>query len=199
MPGTDDCVDVAGPGTGVPLEMPLDLGGTIQPFDVSLSPAAQQILGSVGQTTGSLTTATPYLAFGGAAATVAVSVLAAPVIASAAATAAAHGIGWAYGVTGGTGVVLGNYNQYPNYIDAARSMGANAYNVRPFLWDFLVATGQTWTANQTFLSTSIARGQHFHLATQPLGATGFFASELGYLTSKGVGPNSWQMIHFPLP
>ena len=194
--------------TSVELELPPDLtpncasGQFVNSFghcDIVQNPAALQVFGSVGQTTGSLTRATPYAAFGGAAATVAVSVLAAPVVASAAATAAANGIGWAYGVTGGSGVVLGSYNQYPNYIDAARSIGANAYNMRPFLWDFLAATGQTWTANQSFLSTSIARGQQFYLATQPLGATGFFANELGYLTSRGVGPNTWQMIKLPLP
>ena len=121
-------------------------------------------------------------------------IAAAPAAATAIAQGAARTVGWAYGATGGTGVVLGSYLQYPNYIDAARSLGANVFNVRPWIWSALNLTGQTWTANRAFLDASIARGQQFYLSTAPLGASGYFATELEYLTSRGVGPNQWLMV-----
>jgi RHS repeat-associated protein len=110
---------------------------------------------------------------------------------------AARGIGWAYGLGGGSGVVLGNYDQLNNYLGAAESVGANAFNVAKPLWNALNNVGEAWTANQAFLDASIARGQSFYLATQPLGAAGSFEMELEYLTSRGIGPWSWSMV--PLP
>jgi RHS repeat-associated protein len=106
---------------------------------------------------------------------------------------AARGTGWYYGLTGGTaGVVLG---RYPEYIDAAESMGANALNASPRVFSFFNSAGQWWTLNQSFLNASIFRGQQFFLSNPPLGQEGSnFALELQYLISRGIGPQQWGYV-----
>lgn len=77
-PGTLECVLLAPSGTNMDAPPDLSWIGSTCPVgqvrnalgtcDLPLGPAATQVLGQVGQTTGALTTATPYVAFGGAAA-----------------------------------------------------------------------------------------------------------------------------------
>ncbi len=123
----------------------------------------------------------------------------APAAATGAANVAARGIGWAQGAWGaGTGVVLGSYNQVNNYIEAAQSMRANYFSVPTPVWNVLSYFGQSWTANRAFLDASVARGQQFWLATNPLEATNYFAMELQYLNSIGVGPSAWETVWLPL-
>jgi hypothetical protein len=114
-----------------------------------------------------------------------------------AASLAATGVGWAYGLTGGSGVVLGAYEAFPNYLDAAESTGANALNMGRPIWNMLNAMGETWTANQAFLDASVFRGQQIWLSTNALAAQGSYYLELQYLTSRGVGPDQWLVV--PLP
>jgi hypothetical protein len=47
------------------------------------------------------------------------------------------------------------------------------------------------------MDASIVRGQQFYMSSPVLGASGNYASELQYLTSKGVGPELWQMVPVP--
>jgi hypothetical protein len=124
-----------------------------------------------------------------------------PVAASAAVTGAAYATataaGWYYGLTGaGGGIVLGKYDQLPNYLDAAETYGLNAFNL-PRLWPTLNRFGQAWTANRAFIDASLLRGQQIFLGTAPMGASGNFARELQYLTSRGFGANTWQMLKLP--
>ncbi len=160
-----------------------------------LDQKGSQVVGELGAradaTNGLITAVAGASVVGGAA------VAAAPAVGAAIAKGVATTVGWGYGWTGGTGVVLGSYNQYPNYINAAKSIGANVYNIPGWLWNGLNAVGQTWTANKAFLDASIARGQQFYLSTAPVGATGAFAQELQHLTSKGIGPSQWLIV--PLP
>jgi hypothetical protein len=109
---------------------------------------------------------------------------------------AARVTGWYLGLTGGTGVVLGQYDEYTNYVQAAKSIGANALN-NPRVYNFFNSAGQWWTVNQSFLQASIARGQQFFMSSPVLGATGNYALELQFLMSRGIGPQMWQMV--PLP
>ncbi len=130
-----------------------------------------------------------------AVATLPATVAAAAGTASGAATLAAKGVGWYYAVSGGVGVVLG---RYPDYVNAAKSIGANAFNISPRLYGVLNAVGRAWTANQQFIDTSIRRGQQFYLSNGPLGQDGStFAQELKYLAEKGVGANNWIILHLP--
>jgi hypothetical protein len=169
--------------------------GTYAYTGQELDQKGSQVVGDLGAradaTNGLIATVAGASVVGGAA------VAAAPAVGAAIAKGVATTVGWGYGVTGGTGVVLGGYNQYPNYIDAARSIGANVYNIPGWLWNGLNDVGQAWTANRAFLDASIARGQQFYLSTAPVGTTGAFAQELQYLTSKGIGPSQWSII--PLP
>jgi RHS repeat-associated protein len=121
----------------------------------------------------------------------------APVATGVVARGAATVVGRAYAATGGSGVVLGAYEGYPNYIDAARAMNANAFNIRVWIWTILKFMGEDWTANRAFLDASIKRGQQFYLNTPPLGATGTFARELQYLTSRGIDATKWLMVRRP--
>lgn len=108
------------------------------------------------------------------------------------------GVGLYHGLFGaGTGVVLGQFDKYTNYLQAARSVGANALNVSPRLFTFFATRGQWWTLNSSFLQGSILRGQQFFMSSPVLGATGNYALELDYLISRGIGPQQWQMV--PLP
>jgi hypothetical protein len=123
---------------------------------------------------------------------------------------AAVTVGWSAGVNlsaravglyaafgGGTGVVLGQFDEYTNYIEAAESIGANALNVSRGAYQFFLNQGEFWTLNQTFLSTSMWRGQQFFMSSPVMGATGNYALELDYLMQRGIGPTQWQMV--PLP
>lgn len=49
-------------------------------------------------------------------------------------------------------------------------------------------------ANRAFLDASIARGQQFYMTHPVLGAEGFYAMELQYLISRGIGPDKWVML-----
>jgi RHS repeat-associated protein len=125
-------------------------------------------------------------------------VLAAPALGTATVNIAARATGLYYGLFGsGTGVVLGQYDKYSNYLQAAKSIGANALNVPTRYADFFATRGQWLTLNNSFLQGSILRGQQFFMSSPVLGATGNFAQELQYLTSHGIGPEQWQMV--PLP
>jgi RHS repeat-associated protein len=126
-----------------------------------------------------------------------VSMLGAPMAASSAISIAARGVGWSYGLFGtGTGVVLGNFDAYTNYVTAAKSIGANALN-NEWAYDLFNGAGEWWTLNQSFLNASIFKGQQFFMSTPVLGATGNYALELEYLMTRGIGPQQWQMV--PLP
>jgi len=127
-----------------------------------------------------------------------VAVAAAPVVGAAIVDGAAKAIGWGYGLTGGSGVVLGSYSQYPNYINAAKALGANVYNLPSPVWSMLKEFGATWTANQAFLDASIWRGQQFFLSTAPIGASGTYAQELQYLISKGITAAEWLAVRHPI-
>jgi hypothetical protein len=110
---------------------------------------------------------------------------------------AATTLGWGYGWTGGTGVVLGPLADKPNYAAFAQSIGANAFKVSDRVWNGLGSIGQTWTANEAFLQMSIWRSQQFFLSGGSATARGTFARELQYLTSKGIGPAQWITIKRP--
>jgi hypothetical protein len=115
-------------------------------------------------------------------------VVALPVVIPAASTAVATGIGWSQAAVGaGGGVVLGSF---PAYLRAANAIGANAFNVGGKTWGLLSYLGETWTANRAFLGASIFRGQQFWLSESPEAARygSYFASELQYLTSRGINP-----------
>jgi hypothetical protein len=129
-------------------------GPQLQGSGDALNPFAQQLFNQVAQANGSLTTPTPYWAFGGAATAVA----AIPAAATAAASGAATAEGWGYGLTGGVGIVLGSCTQSPNYIQAARAMGANVWNIPMPVWTALAWTGQLWTANRAVLEASYVYG-----------------------------------------
>jgi RHS repeat-associated protein len=114
---------------------------------------------------------------------------------------AANSIGWGYAwIGGGTGVVLGPWRAAAgslNYVQTARAIGANAYNVPTWLWQGLNYFGESWTANRAFLQMSIWRGQQFFMSAETESATGTFARELQYLISKGIRPNQWIRVMGP--
>jgi hypothetical protein len=126
-----------------------------------------------------------------AAPAVAEGVLATPGIAM---NAAARTYGLYLGATGAAGVVLGQFDELTNYVEAGESMGANYLNVRPGVYNFFSNAGAWWTLNQGFLQASVYRGQQFYMSSPVLGATGNFAFELEYLTSQGVGPAQWLTV-----
>jgi RHS repeat-associated protein len=133
--------------------------------------------------------------FAGATLGVVAGVAAVPAIAAAPGAAVgvgARGIGWAAGLTGGTGVVLG---KFPQYVETAEALGANKFSINPALYTFLNNFGHAWTANQAFIDASVFRGQQFFLST--VGASGSYAQELEYLKSIGIGPESWQGAFLP--
>jgi RHS repeat-associated protein len=128
-------------------------------------------------------------------------VLAAPAVAEGllatpgiAINAAARGYGLYLGVTGTTGVVLGQFDEFTNYVEAGESMGANYLNLSPGAYNFFSNAGAWWTLNQSFLQASVSRGQQFYMSSPVIGATGNFALELDYLTSQGVGPAQWLTV-----
>ncbi len=124
--------------------------------------------------------------------------LAAPAIGGVIAQGVASTVGWGYGLAGGSGVVIGLFDEYPSYIEAAEATGANLFNLSKPLWSALSYFGETWTANRAFIDASIWRGQQFFLNTAPLGVEGTtYARELQYLTSRGVGPAQWLMLQRP--
>jgi hypothetical protein len=88
------------------------------------------------------------------------------------------------------GVVLGQYGGYTDYIQAANSIGANALNLSPSVYNFFQNQGQWLTLNGAFLNASISRGQQFFTSSEVSEATGTFFWELQYLISKGIGPDS---------
>jgi RHS repeat-associated protein len=168
-------------------DLPLAPGSPLGNGDVAAGAMAQQVFQGNRQLWNSANT------WGNAAFYGTGAVLAAPATIEGAATVAAHGIGWAYGLTGGSGVVLGQWNQIPNYIDAAKQMGANYLNIWTPLYNGLNKMGVAWTANQAFLDASILRGQQFYLSTAPSVASGTYAMELQYLISRGIGASQWLM------
>ncbi|MGE0407558.1 MAG: RHS repeat-associated core domain-containing protein [Candidatus Korobacteraceae bacterium] len=96
---------------------------------------------------------------------------------------AAKGVGWYAGLTGGGGVVLG---KYPDYVNAARAIGANALNLGDRTWRMFDWLGESWTVNKAFLDASIARGQQFYTTTPLPQATGWLYMELQYLSNRGA-------------
>jgi len=110
---------------------------------------------------------------------------------------AARVTGWYLGLTGGTGVVLGKYDQFMNYIDVAKGIGGNALNVSPDVYSFFNSAGQWWTLNQSFLQASLFRGQQIYMASPVVGATGNYALEIQFLMSRGIGPQMWTMMTLP--
>ena len=136
-----------------------------------------------------------YIAATGVEAGAAAAVFAGPAVAT---NLAARGLGWYYGLFGtGSGVVLGQFDEYTNYISAAKSMGANALNASNSTYNFFLSRGEWWTLNQSFLNASIFRGQQFFMSSPVLGAEGNYWMELYYLSSRGIGPEQWQMVPVP--
>jgi hypothetical protein len=110
-------------------------------------------------------------------------------------TIAARGVGYYMAVTGGSGVVIGNY---PQYVDAARMIGANAFNIGQRTYGLLEYFGEAGTANRTFLDVSLRMGQQIYLSSAPLGQAGSqFGMELQYLSTRGCGPQCWIMLAEP--
>jgi hypothetical protein len=119
--------------------------------------------------------------------------IAGPELASTAAGLAARGIGAYYATAaGGTAAVLG---RYPEYLDAAESMGANVFNMPARLYGVVDWAGESWTANQAFLDRVVSSGQQIYLASPPLGQEGsVFQDEMFYLTGTGAGADTWLMV-----
>jgi hypothetical protein len=107
---------------------------------------------------------------------------------------AARGFGWYYGLTGGSGVVLGTYEE--NYLEAAQQIGANALNAPQSVYKFFSNADQWWTLNQSFLQSSIFRGQQFYLNSEPTGTGGFYM-EMRYLQSRGIDPFTLPRVLIP--
>jgi hypothetical protein len=103
-------------------------------------------------------------------------------------------------IESGASVILGSYDQVPNYAEIAASLGANIFDPPQRLWKFLTASSETWTATQTFLDTAIRRNSLFCLLTPPLAALrgGSYWTELDYLISRGTTSDRFQLIRFPL-
>jgi hypothetical protein len=110
----------------------------------------------------------------------------APVAATTAVRVGATATGRLLGATGGTGVVIGKFSDAPNYIETAKAMGANYFNLGQRGWNFFQHFGQGWTVNRAFLDASIARGQQVFSSSSTASATGSFAQEVEYLRSKGI-------------
>jgi RHS repeat-associated protein len=89
-------------------------------------------------------------------------------------SAAAYGAAAAGSTTGVT--VLGHY---PGYLQMARELGANVFDVPPEQW--------SWEANQAFLDDVIARGDIVKLSTSidAIRAGSTLAQEVEYLMSRG--------------
>jgi RHS repeat-associated protein len=130
--------------------------------------------------------------------TVVAGIIVAPSVAELAVHLAARGTGWYLGLTGsGTGVVLGQFNAYTNYLTAARSIGANALSVPMRVFYFFDEAGEWWTLNEAFIDASIARGQQFFMSSPVLGASGNYSLELQYLTQRGIDASQWVMVRLP--
>ena len=119
--------------------------------------------------------------------------IAGPSLVSGATGLLARGVGAYYATAVGTGAaVLG---RYPEYIDAAESMGANVFSMPSSLYNSLDWMGEGWTANQAFLDKVLSTGQQIYLACPPLGQEGsIFQEEMFYLTGQGFGPDTWLMV-----
>jgi hypothetical protein len=138
--------------------------------------------------------ATTYVIGTTAAASVAVGVAVGP---SVLLSAGARATGWYLGLSGsGTGVVLGQYNAETNYVQAAKSIGANVLD-SPRAYNLFNRFGEWLTVNGAFLDASIFREQQFFMSSPVLGAENNCWWELQYLMNRGIGPQQWQMV--PLP
>ena len=112
---------------------------------------------------------------------------------------AARGFGWYYAVTGGSGVVLGEYEAeggQMNYLQYAKAIGANALDAGQGAYNFFLSQGEWWTVNRSFLNASIIRGQQFFLSTAPMG-TGGFLREMQYLQGRGIDPFALPWVWVP--
>lgn len=106
---------------------------------------------------------------------------------------AARGFGWYYALRGGSGVVLG---KYPQYLNAAGQISANALNASPKVYKFFNTRGQWWTLDRAFLNGSIFRVQQFYLSNAPMG-TGTYLMELQHLQDMGIDPYSLPWVIAP--
>jgi hypothetical protein len=96
-------------------------------------------------------------------------------------------------------VVLGSYNQIPNYVDVAKSIGANALNISTPVWNLLEASGDAIAAEQQFIDTTLSEGGQIYLNTEPEGLIPFthFSMEMEYLRSTGIDPITLPRVYIP--
>jgi hypothetical protein len=88
---------------------------------------------------------------------------------------------------GATGIVVGAYNEIPNYLEEASARGVNAFGLNNSIYYPLDATGNGWTANQAFLSAGIESGQTFYYSSTPYLSGGLgYLNEVLYLAGRGV-------------
>jgi RHS repeat-associated protein len=83
--------------------------------------------------------------------------------------------------------VLGHY---PQYVELAKQMSANRFQIPAKVWEQL-SDAERWAANQRFLDRAVARGDSIILATpiteMRLGS--WYAREIEYLRSLGYRPS----------
>ena len=108
---------------------------------------------------------------------------------------AARGFGWYYAakgifLEGRQGLMLG---RFPEYLQDAEEAGANALNTKG-VYNFFTSKGEWWTLNRAYLNANRLLGNgRVILSNVPWGQSGsYFADELRWMLSKGVGPQQWQ-------
>jgi len=95
-------------------------------------------------------------------------------------------------------VVLGSFDQLPDFAEAANNLGAIVFKPSQFLWTIAEKFGETWTMTRSFLDACIARRRTFLLLTPPVAAirgSSYFA-ELQYLKSKGVPESRFRLARW---
>jgi hypothetical protein len=92
-------------------------------------------------------------------------------------------------------VVLGSFDQLPDFVEAANSLDAIVLKPSQFLFAFMEKFGETWTLTRSFLDGCIARRRIFLLLTPPVAAIrgSSYMTELRYLRSKGVPESSFRL------
>lgn len=94
--------------------------------------------------------------------------------------------------------LLGSFDQLPDFVDAASSLGAVVLKPSQFSWSLFEKFGETWTLTRGFLDGCIARHRIFLLLTPPVAAIrgSSYVMELQYLKSKGVPESSFRMARW---
>jgi len=96
-------------------------------------------------------------------------------------------------------IVIGRFQAIPNYLELAKKLGANAFNIPESQWDAMTPE-ERWAINREFLDSAMAAGEQIILECAPEkvepGST--LEKELEYLRTLGYRPrligDRWEVM-----